>query len=67
MPNLLVVNADMSDDMAFAITKALYDNKAKLAEIVPSAESLDPAAGQEVVEPVRLHPGARRYYQEQGG
>jgi len=67
VPNLLMVNEAMSDDLAFAITKTLYDAKPTLAEIVPSAESLDPAEGQEVVEPVELHPGAVRYFQELGG
>ena len=33
---------------------------------MPSAESLDPKTGQKVVAPVKLHPGARRYYREQG-
>lgn len=59
-----MVNSAMSADLAFRITEALYDAKARLAEIVPSAKSLDPKTGQEVVEPVRLHPGARRYYRE---
>ncbi len=67
VPNLLMVNADMPAALAHDITKALYDNKPRLAEIVPSAESLDPAKGRELVEPVRLHPGARRFFREQGG
>ena len=66
VPNLLMVNTAMSDDLAFDITKALYDNKKRLAEIVPSAESLDPKAGQELVTPVKMHPGAQRYYDEAG-
>jgi uncharacterized protein len=66
VPNMLMVNEDMSDDLAFDITKTLYDNKAKLTEIVPSAKSLDPKKGQELVSPVKLHPGARRYYRESG-
>jgi uncharacterized protein len=66
VPNLLMVNADMPAPLAHDITKALYDNKPKLSEIVPSAESLDPAKGRELVEPVRMHPGARRFFQEQG-
>jgi TRAP transporter TAXI family solute receptor len=65
VPNLLMVNAGMSRDMAYRITKALYDGKERLAEIVPSAESLDPETGMKPVEPVRVHPGAARYYREQ--
>jgi TRAP transporter TAXI family solute receptor len=67
VPNLLMVNEGMSDDLAFEITKTLYDNKARLSEIVPSAESLDPEKGREIVSPVKLHPGARRYYRERAG
>ena len=67
VPNLLMVNEDMSDELAQRITQELYDGKDRLATVVPAAESLDPAKGREVVEPVQLHPGARRYYEEQGG
>ena len=66
VPNLLMVKADMPAGLAHDITAALYANKPKLAAIVPSAESLDPKAGQKVVAPVKLHPGAVRYYREQG-
>jgi uncharacterized protein len=66
VPNLLMVNKAMKDDLAFSITKALYDNKARLTEIVPSAKGLDPKKGRELVTPVKLHPGARRYYREAG-
>ena len=67
VPNLLMVNEDMDDDLAHDITKALYDGKKRLAEIVPSAEGLDPKEGQVLVEPVEMHPGARRYFEELGG
>jgi TRAP transporter TAXI family solute receptor len=67
VPNLLMVHENMSIDLAAAITQALYDGKDQLATIVPAAESLDPEKGREVVRPVQLHPGAQRYYEEQGG
>ncbi len=66
VPNLLMVNEGMSDDLAFDITKALYDNKARLAEIVPAAEGLDPKKGEKLIAPVKMHPGAQRYYDEAG-
>ncbi len=65
VPNLLMVSEDMPDDLAERITQALYEGKDRLATIVPAAESLDPADGQEVVTPVELHPGAQRYYEAQ--
>jgi TRAP-type uncharacterized transport system substrate-binding protein len=61
VPNLLMVNASMSDDLAREITQALYEGRDQLATIVPAAESLDPKKGQEVVQPVQLHPGAQAY------
>jgi uncharacterized protein len=64
VPNLLMVNASMSDDLAFRITQTLYEGKDRLATIVPAAESLDRETGREVVEPVLLHDGAARYYEE---
>ncbi len=67
VPNLLMVHESMSIDLAAAVTQALYDGKDRLATVVPAAESLDPAKGQEVVSPVQLHPGAQRYYEENGG
>jgi uncharacterized protein len=67
VPNLLMVNETMPDELAAAITKTLYEGKDRLATVVPAAESLDPAKGREMVDPIELHPGAQRYYQEQGG
>jgi TRAP transporter TAXI family solute receptor len=64
VPNLLMVREDMTDRLAFDITRILYEGQDRLATIVPAAESLDPAKGREVVEPVQLHPGAQRYYEE---
>ena len=66
VPNLLVVNTGMSDALAHDITEVLYDSKEELTAIVPSAKNLDPKTGQKIVTPVKLHPGARRYYRELG-
>jgi TRAP transporter TAXI family solute receptor len=63
VPNLLMVNAGMSEDLARSITEALYEGRDRLATIVPAAESLDPEKGQEIVAPVQMHPGARAYYE----
>lgn len=60
VPNLLMVNEDMSVELAPRITQELYEGKDRLATVVPAAESLDPAKGREVVEPEQLHPGAQR-------
>jgi len=67
VPNLLVVNQDMDETLAHDLTKLLYDQKARLEQVHPEAKNLDPAAGQKVIAPVQLHPGAQRYYDESGG
>jgi TRAP transporter TAXI family solute receptor len=67
VPNLLMVSADMPDDVAYAVTKLLFDGKERLATVHKAAETLEVDTAREVVEPVQLHPGARRYYDEAGG
>ena len=65
MPNVLVVSAEMDDDLAYAITKAMFENIADL-------QAVHPAANETTVEftlsatPVPLHPGAIRYFEEIG-
>lgn len=64
-PNFLAVNADVSEENVYLITKTIYENLSFLQAIHPAtkAMALDKAiAGL----PVPLHPGAARYYQEQG-
>lgn len=65
IPNVLAVSSDMPDDLAYSITRAMFDNIAAL-------RAVHPAANQTTVEftlsatPVPLHPGAIRYYEETG-
>jgi len=65
IPNVLVVSSDMSDDLAYALTSAMFENIADL-------QAVHPAANETTVEftlsatPVPLHPGAIRYYEEIG-
>jgi TRAP transporter TAXI family solute receptor len=65
VPNVLVVSSAMSDDLAYSITKAMFDNIAEL-------QAVHPAANQTTIEltldatPVPLHPGAIRYFEEKG-
>ncbi|WP_345147168.1 TAXI family TRAP transporter solute-binding subunit, partial [Nonomuraea rubra] len=63
--NVLLVPDSMSEQLAYDITKTLFEKKAELAKVHPEAEKLDPAMGQQVA-PVGLHPGAARYYKEKG-
>ena len=65
VPNVLVVSSEMSDDLAYEITKAMFVNIAEL-------QAVHPAALQTTVElalsasPIPLHPGAIRYFEEIG-
>ena len=65
IPNVLTVSSEMSDDVAYAITKAMFENISEL-------QAIHPAARETTVEfslaatPVPLHPGAIRYYEEIG-
>ncbi len=63
--NFLVTHDGVSDDMAYAMTKELFEN-------LPDLEAAHQAATQIKLEnaiagmPLPLHPGAERYYKEKG-
>ena len=64
-PNFLATNADVSEENVYLITKTIYENLPFLQAIHPAtkAMAIDKAiAGL----PLPLHPGAAKYYQEQG-
>lgn len=63
--NLLVVSETMPEELAYDITRVLFEKKDELATIHPQARelSLDRAL---TGSPVPFHPGAVRYYREQG-
>jgi TRAP transporter TAXI family solute receptor len=63
LPNLLVVNRSMDDDLAYRLTKALFVHKAELAGMEKEARNLDQLTAQEVA-PLELHAGAARYYDQ---
>ena len=64
VPNLLMVREDMDETLAHDVIALMFDNQKQLAEVHPSAEKLTLEDAQKIVEPVELHPGAERYYQE---
>lgn len=64
-PNFLAVRSDLSDEDVYMVTKTIYENLPFLNAIhkATKAMALEKAiAGL----PVPLHPGAARYYREQG-
>jgi TRAP transporter TAXI family solute receptor len=62
--NLMMVRCDMPEDLAYRITRILFEKKAELAAAHPAARDLDPARA--AVAPVPIHPGAVRYFREAG-
>ena len=64
-PNFLAVNADVSEDSVYKITKALYEN-------LPFLQAIHPATNEMTLDtalnglPMPLHPGALRFYEEAG-
>jgi len=64
IPNLLVVHAGMDDDLAYKITKALFERRAELVAIHPEAANLSLESAVKE-SPAPFHPGAIRYYKEQ--
>jgi TRAP transporter TAXI family solute receptor len=63
--NALVVKDTMSDELAYELTKVLFDRQSDLAAIHPEAKKLNLATAVQG-SPAPFHPGAIRYYQERG-
>jgi hypothetical protein len=63
--NVLVVNRSMPDDLAYDITRVLFQKQQELAAIHPEARNLSPRSATKG-SPAEFHPGAIRYYREQG-
>ena len=62
VPTLLVCRADLPDDAAREIVRAVYENRAELARMSSVYRRIEPAfAVAKTVAP--LHPGALRYFE----
>ncbi|SDH49175.1 hypothetical protein SAMN04488136_11779 [Vibrio xiamenensis] len=62
--NVLVVNKNMSEDMAYQMTKAAFENMDKIRQVIgvtkfTTIENMTKLSG------IALHPGAEKYRQEQ--
>jgi TRAP transporter TAXI family solute receptor len=63
--NVLVVHRSMPDELAYNITRVLFDKQSELAAIHPEARNL--SIGMAIKgSPAELHPGALRFYHERG-
>ncbi|WP_252272429.1 TAXI family TRAP transporter solute-binding subunit [Pseudomonas subflava] len=63
--NLLVSHEKVSDEVAYQMTKLMFDNLGKLANAHSAAKDIK-LEGAAKNLPIPLHPGAERYYKEVG-
>lgn len=63
--NLLVVHQDFSADLAYQITKLIYEKRAELAAVHKEAANIT-ITGVAGRSPVPFHPGSIRYFKERG-
>lgn len=64
-PNVLAVRADIPDDDVYEITRAIFENLAALQEIHKATREVSLETALNGLG-VPLHPGAARYFREQG-
>jgi len=63
--NYLVTSSAVSDDLAYQMTKLIFDSLPELANAHAAGKEIKlETAAQD--SPVPLHPGAIRYYKEKG-
>lgn len=65
IPNVLVVNADMDEELAYQLTKLLFEKTDELVAVHPAAKNTTVKFTMDST-PVPLHPGALRYFEEIG-
>ncbi|RCV88057.1 TAXI family TRAP transporter solute-binding subunit [Billgrantia montanilacus] len=63
IPNVLVVNSDMDEELAYELTKLLFERTDDLIAVHPAANDTTVEFTMEST-PVSLHPGAIRYFEE---
>lgn len=65
-PTDLIVNPDMTEDDAYRITRAIFENKGSIQNIHPAMRDFSAERGVRSADRVTLHPGAKRFYEEAG-
>lgn len=63
--NMLITSADVSEETAYQMTKALFENLDRLVAAHAAAKAITLENALDGL-PVPLHPGAERYYKEKG-
>lgn len=63
----ITVSNDLPEDLVYEMTKAIVEHKDELVELVPVMDQYDPStSGEPSRNGLPLHPGALRYYEENG-
>ena len=63
--NILVASDRMSDEMAYRIVRTLMEKKPELVAVHKEAQNID-IKYQSIGSPIPYHPGAKKYFEEQG-
>lgn len=64
--NLLVANANMSDEAVYNIVKTIFDKRADLIAVHKTAADIKLENQKRDASPVPWHPGAIKYFREKG-
>jgi TRAP transporter TAXI family solute receptor len=65
--NVLLVNANMPDDQAYKIVKAVFDHQKDLIAVHQEYANVTIAGQKQASTPIDFHPGAVKYIQDKGG
>ncbi|MGE4534083.1 TAXI family TRAP transporter solute-binding subunit [Halomonas sp.] len=65
IPNVLAVSSEMDEELAYQITKMLFERTDELIEVHPAANDTTVKFAVDST-PIAFHPGALRYYEEVG-
>lgn len=63
---VMVVNANVPDDVVYKMTKALYENADEITKGSPTLAAFSRATMAKVTDPLQYHPGAIKFYKEKG-
>ncbi|GAA0448347.1 TAXI family TRAP transporter solute-binding subunit [Lentibacillus halophilus] len=65
-PSVLFVSKDMSEDLIYELTKTMWENLKVLRDTIDAAKNMKIEGATSGVADIPLHPGAKKYYKEQG-
>ncbi|WP_207890520.1 TAXI family TRAP transporter solute-binding subunit [Rubrobacter taiwanensis] len=63
--NLLVVSNELDEDTVYELTRTMWENIERIQQTNAAAREITLETAQDGI-PIELHPGAERYYSEQG-